>query len=98
MGKPPNKGKPPVSTSFVYTLVISGGAESTLATFIPVEHPLPAPVASGTVVGMVEVEPSNWSGIITVEMPFSMQGNNVVVAEGQELTEGSYTIAGEATP
>jgi hypothetical protein len=82
--------------AFSYTLVINGQA-STSAVFTPVSTPLQAPVAPGTVVGNVVVQPAGWSGVLTVDAPFSMQGNAVVVGPAP-LQAGSYSITGAATP
>ena len=82
--------------AFTYTLVISGTA-STSAVFMPVTTPFAAPVPPGTVVGNVVVQPAGWSGVLTVDAPFSMNGNAVVVGP-VALQAGSYSITGAATP
>ena len=82
--------------AFTYTLVVSGSA-ATSAVFTPTATPLTAPVPPGTVVGSVEVEPDTWSGVLTVDAPFAMQGHNVVVGP-QPLQAGSHSIHGMATP
>ena len=82
--------------AFSYTLVVNG-VPSTSAVFTPVTTPLQAPVAPGTVVGNVVVQPGNWSGVLTVEPPFATQGLAIVVGP-VPLQAGSYSITGAATP
>ena len=82
--------------TFTYTLVVNSTA-STSATFTPAPGPFNAPVAPGTVVGSVTVLPGGWSGVLTVDPPFAMSGNNVVVGP-TALTAGNFAISGSATP
>ncbi len=82
--------------TFSITLVVHS-APSVSATFIPEACQFDAPVAPGTVVGTVDVDPPEWSGIITVDAPFSMMGNNVVVGP-IPLAMGTYMASGVATP
>jgi hypothetical protein len=82
--------------AFTYTLVISG-AVSTSAVFTPTVEELIPPVKSGTIVGSVVVEPVDWSGVLTVDAPFAMEGNKVVVGP-TPLEADTYEISGRSTP
>lgn len=85
--------------TFSITLVVSGGAvHATSALFTPAPGPFIAPLAPGTVVGTVKVEPANWSGVISVDDPFTMQGMSVVVGPDGPLEAGTYEANGLATP
>ena len=82
--------------NFTFTFVVTGEV-ATSATFTAATGPFTAPVAPGTVVGTVTVLPANWSGLITVNAPFAMNGKNVVIGS-TALASGSYTINGSALP
>lgn len=84
--------------TFSVTVVVAGGTvPATSATFIPAAGPFSEPVAPGTVVGAVTVTPANWSGVITIDAPFTMQGTSVVVG-ASPLAAGTYEADGLATP
>lgn len=87
-------------SSTTFTIVVTS-SPSTSITFTPSGAQLVAPVPQNTLVGSVVVQPSNWSGVITISGAdaafFSMSGLNVVTA--QQLTEvRSYTATLTASP
>ncbi len=82
--------------TFSFTVVVNGPASASLV-FTPVQTAFTSPVPAGTVVGSVAVGPPDWSGVLSVDGPFVMIGNNVVVGD-VPLTAGTYAMSGTATP
>lgn len=83
-------------STFTYVLTVTA-ADSTSATFTPAQAKFAAPVAPGTVIGTVSVEPSDWNGLVVVGAPFAMSGMNVVVGAAP-LAAGVYSISGNSVP
>lgn len=81
---------------FQYTLIVTT-TPSTAATFTPSGGPFHEPVAPGTMIGVVSVEPPTWNGVIAVNAPFAMSGKNVVVGP-TPLAAGTYSISGHTDP
>ena len=91
------KGPRSVMTLYMYTEKTSGIA-ATSVVFTPVAGTLYEPVTAGTKIGSVVVSPSTWMGSLAASSPFAMFGTDVVVAFGQTLSAGSYTLNGTALP
>jgi hypothetical protein len=91
------KGPRQVMTIYMYTPQTTG-VVATSVVFTPVSGTLFEPVPAGTKVGSVVVSPSNWLGTLAAASPFGMLGTDVVVAAGQTLLSGSYTLNGTALP
>lgn len=86
------------SAQFSGTINVTA-AKSKTATFIAAAETFDAPVAPGTIVGHVEVDPPGWKGTLTVNQPFVVPQNTNNIAVGTvQLAEGEYTVSGSADP
>ena len=83
--------------SYSYTITVTS-VPSTSAVFTPVgDGTFTAPLASGTTVGSVVVTPPDWTGVLTVNAPFSMNGTDVIVGP-TALAKGTYSVNGSSNP
>jgi hypothetical protein len=82
-------------------LAVSNGnraIQATAATFLPTGTTFTEPLPVGTIVGTVIVSPPTWVGIISVDTPFEMSGNVVIVGGDTPLDADTYPVAGSVFP
>ncbi len=82
---------------FSITLVVHGAKAKSVTFTRSFPDEVDGPVAPGTVIGSVAIDPPGWHGIISVDAPFTMNGMDVVVGP-VPLVEGTYISNGVATP
>ena len=82
-------------------LTVSNGTraiQATAASFLPTGTTFTEPLPPGAVVGSVIVSPPTWVGIISVDFPFDMSGNSVIVGGTVPLPADTYPVTGSVFP
>lgn len=85
-------------------VIIINGSASTALSYTPSQESYTAPVAAGTVMGDFAVEPSAWSGTITLsgadaaKFNLNQLGGTTQLATAAELGAGAYNVTATSTP